>query len=86
MDHGARERGAPDRALGARRNAVPKHAQRGWQARGAADGEQVLDSGPRVTASDDRVTFYCGSASRSVTPSPFRLFIDEVSIQAATLP
>jgi hypothetical protein len=50
------------------------------------DGEQVLDSGPRVTASDDRVTFYCGSTSRSVTPSPFRLFIDDVSIRAATLP
>jgi hypothetical protein len=50
------------------------------------DGEQVLDSGPRVTASDDRVTFYCGSTSRSVTPSPFQLFIDDASIQAATLP
>jgi hypothetical protein len=50
------------------------------------DGQQVLDSGPRVTASDDRVTFYCGSASRSVTPSPFHLFIDDASIHAATLP
>jgi hypothetical protein len=50
------------------------------------DGQQVLDSGPRVTASDDRVTFYCGSTSRSVTPSPFHLFIDDASIQAATLP
>lgn len=50
------------------------------------DGQQVLDSGPRVTASDDRVTFYCGSTSRSVTPSPFRLFIDDASIHAATLP
>ncbi len=50
------------------------------------DGQQVLDSGPRVTASDDRVRFYCGSVSRSVTPSPFSLFIDDVSIHAATLP
>jgi hypothetical protein len=50
------------------------------------DGQQVLDSGSRVTATDDRVTFYCGSASRSVTPSPFRLFIDDASIQVATLP
>jgi len=50
------------------------------------DGQQVLDSGARATASDDRVTFYCGSASRSVTPSPFRLFIDDASIHAGTLP
>jgi hypothetical protein len=50
------------------------------------DGVQVLDSGSRATASDDRVTFYCGSTSRSVTPSPFRLFIDDVSIHAATVP
>jgi hypothetical protein len=50
------------------------------------DGQQVLDSGPRATASDDRVTFYCGSTSRSVTPSPFQLFIDDASIQTATLP
>lgn|GEM_PF-5831515 len=45
------------------------------------DGALVLDTGPRATASDDRVTFYCGSASRSVTPSPFHLFIDDVTIQ-----
>lgn len=44
------------------------------------DGAQVLDTGPRPTASDDHVTFYCGSASRSVTPSPFHLFIDDVTI------
>ena len=44
------------------------------------DGALVFDTGPRATASDDRVTFYCGSASRSVTPSPFRLFIDDVTI------
>ncbi len=44
------------------------------------DGAVVFDTGPRATASDDRVTFYCGSASRSVTPSPFRLFIDDVTI------
>jgi hypothetical protein len=44
------------------------------------DGELVLDTGPRATASDARVTFYCGSASRSVTPSPFQLFIDDVTI------
>jgi hypothetical protein len=50
------------------------------------DGQQVLDSGSRVTASDDRVTFYCGSTSRSVTPSPFHLFIDDATVQAATLP
>jgi len=50
------------------------------------DGQQVLDSGLRATASDDRVKFYCGSTSRSVTPSPYRLFIDDASIRAATLP
>lgn len=50
------------------------------------DGELVLDSGARVTASDDRVTFYCGSASRSLAPSPFRLFIDDASIYADVLP
>jgi hypothetical protein len=44
------------------------------------DGALVLDTGPRATASDDRVTFYCGSASRSVSPSPFHLFVDDVSI------
>lgn len=44
------------------------------------DGEPVLDSGPRYTADDDYVTFFCGSTSRSVTPSPFRLFIDDASI------
>lgn len=50
------------------------------------DGQPVLDSGSRVTASDDRVTFYCGSASRFVAPSPFRLFIDDASIHADALP
>jgi hypothetical protein len=50
------------------------------------DGMLALDSGARATASDDRVTFYCGSASRAVMPSPFRLFIDDATIQAATLP
>jgi hypothetical protein len=50
------------------------------------DGQQVLDSGPRFTANDDRVTFFCGSASREVTPSPFRLFIDDASIHASALP
>ena len=50
------------------------------------DGQMVLDSGSRVTASDDRVTFYCGSASRFVAPSPFRLFIDDASIHADVLP
>jgi hypothetical protein len=44
------------------------------------DGAQVFDTGPRATASDDRVTFYCGSASRFVAPSPFHLFIDDVTI------
>ena len=44
------------------------------------------DGSRYATASDDRVTFYCGSASRAVTPSPFRLFIDDASIQAAPLP
>jgi len=44
------------------------------------DGEAVLDSGARATADDERVTFFCGSTSRSVAPSPFRLFIDDVSI------
>lgn len=44
------------------------------------DGALVFDTGPRATASDDRVTFYCGSASRSVTPSPFHLFVDDVTI------
>ncbi len=46
------------------------------------DDERVLDTGPRPTASDNRVTFYCGSASRSVSPMPFRLFIDDASISA----
>jgi hypothetical protein len=44
------------------------------------DGQPVLDSGPRYTADDDYVTFFCGSTSRSVMPSPFRLFIDDASI------
>lgn len=44
------------------------------------DGEPVLDSGPRYTADDDYVTFFCGSTSRSVMPSPYRLFIDDASI------
>jgi hypothetical protein len=44
------------------------------------DGALVFDTGPRATASDDRVTFYCGSAARSVSPSPFHLFIDDVTI------
>jgi hypothetical protein len=44
------------------------------------DGAQVFDTGPRATASDDRVTFYCGSASRLVAPSPFKLFIDDVTV------
>jgi hypothetical protein len=46
------------------------------------DRELVFDTGPRGTASDDRVTFYAGSASRSVTPSPFQLFIDDVTIHS----
>lgn len=50
------------------------------------DGQPVLDSGPRVTANDDLVTFYCGSTSRSVAPSPFTLFIDDASIHADSLP
>jgi hypothetical protein len=50
------------------------------------DGQQVLDSGSRFTANDDRVTFYCGSTSRFVAPSPFRLFIDDATIHADTLP
>lgn len=44
------------------------------------DGEAVLDSGLRYTADDDYVTFFCGSTSRAVAPSPFRLFIDDASI------
>jgi hypothetical protein len=48
------------------------------------DGAPVLDSGPRYTADDDYVTFFCGSTSRSVTPSPFRLFIDDASIALDT--
>jgi hypothetical protein len=50
------------------------------------DDQLVLDSGARVTANDDQVTFYCGSISRSVTPSPFTLFIDDASIHADSLP
>jgi hypothetical protein len=50
------------------------------------DGQLVLDSGARVTANDDLVTFYCGSISRSVAPSPFHLFIDDASIYADVLP
>lgn len=50
------------------------------------DGELVLDSGARVTANDDLVTFYCGSISRFVAPSPFTLFIDDVSIHSDALP
>lgn len=50
------------------------------------DERIVLDSGARPTADNDYVTFFCGSVSRSVTPSPFRLFIDDASIAPATLP
>lgn len=44
------------------------------------DGALVFETGPRATASDDRVTFFCGSTSRSVSPSPFLVFIDDVTI------
>jgi hypothetical protein len=50
------------------------------------DEQQVLDSGPRATAADARVTFFCGSSSRYVSPAPYRLFIDDASTFAATLP
>lgn len=50
------------------------------------DGQIVLDTGPRATASDDHVAFLCGSASRYVSPAPYRLFIDDASIRAAALP
>jgi hypothetical protein len=50
------------------------------------DGEPVLDTGSRATASDARVTFFCGSASRFVSPSPFRLFIDDASISVDIFP
>ncbi len=50
------------------------------------DGQQVIDSGPRATASDDHVTFFCGSSSRYVAPAPYRLFIDDASIRADVVP
>ena len=50
------------------------------------DGQLVLDSGARITASDDLVTFYCGSTSRFVAPSPYSLFIDDASIYADAFP
>lgn len=50
------------------------------------DGEQVLDSGARPTANDDRVVFFCGISSHRVAPAPFRLFIDDVSITPSAVP
>jgi hypothetical protein len=50
------------------------------------DGEQVLDTGPRMTAADEHVVFACGSSSRYVSPAPYRLFIDDASIESSPLP
>ncbi|HVY32012.1 MAG TPA: hypothetical protein VHB79_36000 [Polyangiaceae bacterium] len=50
------------------------------------DGQQVLDSGPRPTASDAHVTFFCGSSSRYVSPAPYRLFIDDASVREDRVP
>jgi hypothetical protein len=50
------------------------------------DGQPVLDTGPRPTASSDRVTFYCGSTSRHLAPAPYRLFIDDASIGQESFP
>jgi len=50
------------------------------------DAEQVLDTGPRSTAPDDEVRFSCGSSSRYVSPAPYRLFIDDASVEAASVP
>lgn len=50
------------------------------------DGEPVIDTGPRPTARDALVTFYCGSASRFVAPAPYRLFIDDAHLEPSPLP
>jgi hypothetical protein len=50
------------------------------------DGVQAVDSGPRATASDAHVAFFCGSVSRYVAPAPYRLFIDDASVSEAAVP
>jgi hypothetical protein len=50
------------------------------------DDEQMFDTGPRPTAHDARVAFFCGSTSRNLRPAPLTLFIDDASIQNAQLP
>ncbi len=50
------------------------------------DGQQVLDSGPRSTAQDTQVVFFCGITSRNLAPSPFQLFVDDARVEAAEVP
>jgi len=50
------------------------------------DDVQMFDTGPRPTADDARVAFFCGSTSRHLRPAPLTLFIDDASIENAQLP
>lgn len=46
------------------------------------DGAVVLDTGPRPTADSDLVAWFVGSVSWWIVPSPYRIFIDDATIDA----
>ncbi len=50
------------------------------------DGEAILDTGPRSTASNARVSFLVGSVSWLIEGGPYSLYIDDASIEAEAIP
>lgn len=50
------------------------------------DGDPVLDTGPRSTASDARVSFLVGSVSWFIAGGPYTLYVDDASIEAEEIP
>lgn len=50
------------------------------------DGQAVLDTGPRSTSSDARVSFVVGSVAWHIAGGPYSLYIDDASIEAEVVP
>jgi hypothetical protein len=50
------------------------------------DGKAILDTGPRPTSTDARVSFIVGSVCWHLAGGPYTLYIDDASIEADTIP
>jgi len=52
-----------------------------WQ-----DGEQIIDTGPRATAPNNRVVLIVGTVTRGSDAGPLTVFVDDVQIRAGDPP